>query len=163
MTEMVDRNLPDPEFTLARLEALKDWERGRKRRQKEINYAYDPLRRSRRLVMRDTDRALNPEAIAQVRSKLTRAREMLQSTRTAPRPHTEPSMTTSTPRPLHPGLAYLDTATRAMYQMLDPDTDLATTPDDALRTAWKTRAPGMSDELIDKVLADINGTRSGTT
>ncbi len=46
---------------------------------------------------------------------------------------------------------------RTMYDNLEPDIDIATTPDDELGRIWVERHEGMSAELIETVLDEING------
>lgn len=160
MAELAAKELPDAEFVATRITALHQWEKDRKREQKAIHYRYDPLRRSRRLVKRDTDRVITditPEVIAALRTKIDVTRAAFRERVTS-----EPTVT-PTPRPrrhstpaLHPGLSALDTGTRSMYDNLDPNLDLATAPDDQLRTAWARRNPGMSSELIEAVIEEIN-------
>ncbi|KAA9133713.1 hypothetical protein [Microbacterium caowuchunii] len=176
MTALVAQNLDDGEFVNARMAALKDWDRARKREQKAIHYRFNPLRRSRRLIERDTRQALSgptTEQIAELRANLEAVRaeyaarqgqETSEPRTTRPRPAqrapraaTRSAATPAGPA-LHPGLADLDEGIRSDYQALAPDLDLVTTPDDTLRTTWAELNPGMSGELIESVLADINGT-----
>jgi hypothetical protein len=58
MRELVAEELPDDEFTVKRMAALKVWERGRKRAQVALHYAYDPRRRNPELVKREMKRQL---------------------------------------------------------------------------------------------------------
>ncbi|WDG17480.1 hypothetical protein [Microbacterium sp. Clip185] len=164
MAALVTQNLPDAEFTAARLQALHEWERARKLAQKKINYRFDPLRRSHRLVSRDSDRAhreATPEFIASLRDKLRAARDAFREQHEPPsnRTTSTPSLefaAPSLPPTLHPGLRHLDEETRNLYARLAPHVDLASTPDDELRAAWRAHNPGMSDNLMEVVIADIN-------
>lgn len=73
------------EFTNARMDALRAWEKARKREQKALHYRYDPRRRSRRLIERDTALALTPDQLdaklADVRARLRSAAEKLPALR----------------------------------------------------------------------------------
>lgn len=172
MQALVDEHLPDEEFTVRRLTALKDWEKSRHRVQKALHYRYDPLQRPKHLIERDTGRAL--QAVLAKRNKIRSILDergarvegelaTVNALRGSPAPKVAPRIQQDiTPvrvgsSGLHAGLASLDRLDRQMFQDLDPDTDLATTHDDGLRQAWKTRNPGMTDELIDTVIAKING------
>lgn len=72
MQTLVDRELPDQEFTVARMAALHEWERSRKGAQKRLHYKYDPVKRKRHLAERDVERTLRTarETIAEHREKL---------------------------------------------------------------------------------------------
>lgn len=175
MQQLVDEGLPDEEFTLRRLTALKDWEKSRHREQKALHYRYDPLKRRRDLIERDVDKAIarTKERLAELRIKLEARKVAVQAAAAAAHPEPveltgqEPARapraaprTTSTARPsapaMHPGLAELDKGLRTMYDNLAP-IDIATTPDDELRRIWAQRNPNMSAELIETVIAEING------
>lgn len=56
MRELVDEGLADQEFTERRMSALKLWEKGRKREQRHLHYAYDPRRRNPKLIERDIEK-----------------------------------------------------------------------------------------------------------
>jgi hypothetical protein len=58
MRALVAEELPDDQFTVKRMAALKAWERGRKRAQVALHYAYDPRRRNPELVKREMKRQI---------------------------------------------------------------------------------------------------------
>jgi len=173
MQKLVDEELPDEEFTAKRMMLLKEWEKSRHREQKSLHYRYDPLKRSRRLVDRDVEKALAKAraVIAEHRAKLEArqvgidatiragAQRAAQRTSQSARPMSAPRARIIAPvEPvIHPGLAELDEHTRTMYENLSPDVDIATAPDEDLRRIWAERWPGMSAELIDSTIAEING------
>jgi len=175
MIELVANHLPADEFVAKRMAALKDWERARKREQKAIHYRYDPLRRPKRLVERDTERArseLTSERIADLRAQIDRARadlvkEQDHTTPQRPTTRTSPRRVPSTPThrqaTLHPGLPNIDADLLRSITDLAPEMDLATTPDDDLRTIWTERWPGMSAALIDSLIDDLNATAQPST
>ncbi|GAA2947660.1 hypothetical protein GCM10010458_36600 [Microbacterium luteolum] len=174
MQALVDEGLPDEEFTARRMMALKDWEKSRHRDQKTLHYRYDPLKRPKRLIERDIAKAEaeTKKALAALGVKFEarqvgvsatlRAAEGTPGRPPARTPSTRPVPRGRRPNParppaLHPGLATLDRDTRAMYDNLAPDIDIATTPDSELRRVWTERHEGMSADLIETVLDEING------
>lgn len=82
MAALVDRDLDDQEFTLQRMAALHDWERRRKRAQKNLHYKFDPFRRKKRLVERDVAKIL---ADAQRTIAIRRERLEAEAERLTPR------------------------------------------------------------------------------
>lgn len=74
MRELVARELDDLDFTAARMEALKEWERARKLAQARLRYRYDPKRRPKRLIDATANRSV-PEMKADLKARLDKARK----------------------------------------------------------------------------------------
>jgi hypothetical protein len=58
MRKLVAQELEEQPFTTHRMLALHEWERSRKRAQKNLHYKYDPVKRKRNLVERDIRRTI---------------------------------------------------------------------------------------------------------
>lgn len=166
MTELVARNLPDQEFTAARMVALHEWERARKRAQKSLHYKYDPVRRARRLIERDTRLTLED-----ARARATALRERLdaataaltQLSTTDPRTSNEPpavGATVATPTtvaaPRRVGLSRISPYAAAFLRRLSPSLDLETAADDTIRDTWAAAHPHLPSDKIDDLLTFLN-------
>lgn len=179
MTRLVDAELPDAQFIERHLDALAAWTRARKLAQSKIRYRFNPARRARHLIERDTNRALERTRaqLEALRARLTDASTSARERATTPDPHRRadrraqpgpavaespiapprppavPDMPQST-APLHPNLHRIDASTLAMYTALAPSVDLTTTPDDDLRRTWEDA--GWDSERIDAILRHLN-------
>lgn len=179
MTRLVDEELPDAQFIERHLDALAAWTRARKLAQSKIRYRFNPARRPRHLIERDTNRAIERTRaqLETLRARLADASADARERVATPDPHPKaerrarprpalpetplaatrpPAAAETSPRDvnLHPNLQRIDPSTLAMYTALAPDLDIATTPDTDLRRAWEDA--GWDEERINAVLRHLN-------
>lgn len=159
MSELVDRELDDQNFTIQKMAALSEWERLRKRAQKNLHYKYDPFRRKQQLVERDVKRQL--AAARQVIEDRRRVLEALIAMKAVelpepPKaPHSRRQSASSKAHVDHPGMAVLSESVLAMIRSDLDGLRIETATDQEILHAYS--AAGIPPDAADYYLALING------
>lgn len=168
MEALIAERLPDKDFTERRMEALRAWEKERKRAQRNLHYKYDPRRRDPELIERDIRATRNKLAQARVQLDAYTARR--QAKASAMPDEVEP--TPSKPRrarverplvrrdlPGLPDLPFLrslagidESVLEAVMEAAGVD-DLTTITDDELRVAIVERGSESAQIYIDALNA----------
>lgn len=181
MRALVDEELEDREFTIKKMELLRDWERRRKLAQKRIRSYYDPFRRKKRLLTKhvddmlekyhhrlqilqaefeataasgrgDTERALEAVNIVErLREHTKPTRPRTAAAKPAPKPKAEPR------RVHHAGLPDMHPNVRTAIQNDLGGIDLDYTSNERIRELYRqnTNTP---EEAINYYIDLINGT-----